>query len=809
MSVFAFSPLAPAVAVMRRLRLPTKLGMLGVMALLPLLFFATVQYRQLDATTSAALKEHDGAKTLAALLRSVADTQAHRDLTQRVLSNDKTATPEREAVRQRLRETLRSIDAQVGSQSYVMPEGWQDVHDTAVSFTEGRHAARREEATAEHRRLVEKTRRLLFNVADASGLLLDPVSETFFLIDVASERLVPFTESLGIVRGLANAALTRGEVSGRDRVALLTGADDITRQIEEVSLRLVALERIGTPAPSTWPAARAAAEQLAKNTRQVFGSDGANNDPMAHYTLASTAMSAAAEFEAQVAQSLLAKLHQRAVDARWQQWLGVGLSAAGIAVVAYLMLAFYLSFCGALRRLHSDVAKVAQGDLSRRIVILGSDELAEIGSMVERMNERLSRMVAEVRTCAARVGMAGKEVADGSTSLSQRTEEQALTLRQTLATAKALSQAVASNAQAAGALDVLIDELVCDAQAGDSAMQETISMMVQLEGSSKRVAEIIAVIDGIAFQTNILALNAAVEAARAGESGRGFAVVAAEVRQLARRSAHAAGEIRQLITLSSEQVGSSVSRIGNVGQVLAALARGVGTASDSLRSIARASAQQSADLELVAQGMSYLDELTQRNAEMVLQGSHASKDLVARAVGLKAMVSTMKLRQGSADEAAALVTRARALIQRMGVDGASNELHSASSGLVDRDLYIFVIDRAGHYRVHGAKPAMEGKRVHEVPGVNGDRFLRDAWAAVEGGGGWINYDIVNPESGAVQPKSSYVVGLDRQLLVGCGVYRHVEADGATAAGSGSGRHRHQEIAADARAELTDLPQELR
>ena len=218
MSAFAFNPLAPAVALMRRLRLPAKLGMLGVTVLLPLLFFAVWQYRQLDATTSAALREHDGAKTLAELLRSVADIQTHRDLTQRVLSNDKTATAEREAVRQRLRETLRNIDAQVSSQNYAMPEDWPAVRDAAISFTEDRHAARREEATAEHHRLVEKARRLIFNVANASTLLLDPVSETFFLIDLASERFVPFTESLGIVRGrIGTTAASRISSPSRTR----------------------------------------------------------------------------------------------------------------------------------------------------------------------------------------------------------------------------------------------------------------------------------------------------------------------------------------------------------------------------------------------------------------------------------------------------------------------------------------------------------------------------------------------------------------------------------------------------------------
>jgi signal transduction histidine kinase len=131
----------------------------------------------------------------------------------------------------------------------------------------------------------------------------------------------------------------------------------------------------------------------------------------------------------------------------------------------------------------------------------------------------------------------------------------------------------------------------------------------------------------------------------------------------------------------------------------------------------------------------------------------------------------VRLRQGSADEAKALVDRALQLVKSRGLAAASGTLHDKASGFVDRDLYIFVVDRQGTYRLHGAKPAMEGKRVHEVPGINGDKFVRDAWAAAPGAGGWIDYDIVNPETGGVMPKASFVVQLDEQQLIGCGVYR--------------------------------------
>jgi hypothetical protein len=283
------------------------------------------------------------------------------------------------------------------------------------------------------------------------------------------------------------------------------------------------------------------------------------------------------------------------------------------------------------------------------------------------------------------------------------------------------------------------------------------------------------VIDGIAFQTNILALNAAVEAARAGEAGRGFAVVAAEVRQLAQRSSGAASEIRTLIARSGEQVESSVRQTRAVGQALDSLVGGVRNVSQSLRQIAEASARQSGELTQVSQSVGQLDEITRQNSAMVEQSAEASQDLVDRAKTLSSAVASIRLRQGSADEAKTLVERALKLVKARGLAAATQAFHAKDGGFLDRDLYLFVIDRSGTYKVHGAKPAMEGKRVHEVPGIDGARFLHDAWAAAPGAGGWIEYDIVNPESGAVQPKASFVVQVDDQHFAGCGVYRQSAA----------------------------------
>jgi methyl-accepting chemotaxis protein len=458
------------------------------------------------------------------------------------------------------------------------------------------------------------------------------------------------------------------------------------------------------------------------------------------------------------------------------------LTATSLSLFVYLSLAFYASVAGAMKVMLRAVQALAAGDMSHKVQIHGQDELAHIGQTLESMSAHLSSMVADIRSSAVRVGMSGQQVAHSGEALAQRTEAQASCVTQTLQTVAHLGHAVAANASAAQALNDLTTTLRKEAEHGGEAMGATMQTMTDMEGSSRRMSEIIGVIDGIAFQTNILALNAAVEAARAGESGRGFAVVAAEVRQLAQRSATAAAEIRQLIGRSTEQVTLSVQRIQRVGSILSTVVDGVRDVSQQLCGIAQASGEQSAGLSQVSQSVASLDDITRQNSAMVQESSQASVALVTRAEALSKAVGTIRLRQGSADEAQALVERATQLVQGQGLAVACAQFHQVNSGFVDRDLYIFIVDRDGRYHTHAAKPAMEGKRVHEVPGIDGDRFTRDAWAAVDGNH-WVEYDIVNPDSGTVQPKASYVVALSPQLLLGCGIYRQADPAAAAAARS--------------------------
>jgi hypothetical protein len=294
------------------------------------------------------------------------------------------------------------------------------------------------------------------------------------------------------------------------------------------------------------------------------------------------------------------------------------------------------------------------------------------------------------------------------------------------------------------------------------------------QGSAQRMNEIIGVIDGLAFQTNILALNAAVEAARAGEAGRGFAVVAAEVRTLAQRSAESAKEIRQLISTSSTQVAASVTQIHTAGGSIGEIVSGIRTVAESMATISVSSAEQSTSLNEITAAIRQLDEITQRNAAMVEHAVEQAVQLEQRASTLAQAVAAFRLQQGTADEALALVHKAVRYRQQTTREGFVRDLTQPGQGFHDRDMYIFALDRAGRYVAFGGNPAKVGTRVQDIPGIDGQGLLEAIVGQAEREPGWVEYDITNPATGAVQTKMSYVQQVD-DLYVGCGVYKNLVA----------------------------------
>jgi methyl-accepting chemotaxis protein len=290
---------------------------------------------------------------------------------------------------------------------------------------------------------------------------------------------------------------------------------------------------------------------------------------------------------------------------------------------------------------------VADGDLRLDIEARGGDEAAQLMRALDRMQQALIDTVSQVRANAESVSTASSQIAQGNADLSQRTEEQASALQQTAATMSELSSTVRSNADNARQADQLARSASDAARQGGGAVGDVVDTMRGISDSSRRIADIIGTIDGIAFQTNILALNAAVEAARAGEQGRGFAVVAGEVRLLAQRSAEAAKEIKSLITHSVEQVERGSQQVDKAGHLMQSLEQAIQRVTDIVGEISTASVEQADGVGQVEQAVSQMDQVTQQNAALVEESAAAAESLRQQASQMVAVVSVFRLEAGS------------------------------------------------------------------------------------------------------------------------------------------------------------------
>lgn len=286
---------------------------------------------------------------------------------------------------------------------------------------------------------------------------------------------------------------------------------------------------------------------------------------------------------------------------------------------------------------------VAAGDLSSRIDVRSQDETGQLMSALKLMSENLSRIVGEVRHGSDTIAAASSQIASGNQDLSARTEEQASSLEETAASMEQLTSTVklnADNAREANQLAVSASEV---AVRGGATVSEVVETMGLINASSKKIVDIIGVIEGIAFQTNILALNAAVEAARAGEQGRGFAVVASEVRSLAQRSAAAAKEIKALIDDSVGKVGTGSRQVAEAGRTMEEIVASVRRVTDIMGEISVASQEQTSGIDQINQAISQMDQVTQQNAALVEQAAAAAASMQEQAGSLVQTVGVFKI----------------------------------------------------------------------------------------------------------------------------------------------------------------------
>ncbi|UVS84519.1 methyl-accepting chemotaxis protein [Burkholderia glumae] len=304
----------------------------------------------------------------------------------------------------------------------------------------------------------------------------------------------------------------------------------------------------------------------------------------------------------------------------------------------------------------SVAAEIANGNLMVDLHLKPGDSTSLMASL-EAMRARLTSIVHGIKTSAESISVAANQVAQGNVDLSQRTEEQAASLEETAASMEELTSTVKHNTDNARQGSTLAVTASQTATSGGDVVRQVMGTMDDITSSSRKVAEIISVIEGIAFQTNILALNAAVEAARAGEQGRGFAVVAGEVRTLAQRSAVAAKEIKELIETSVSHVAAGSQLVGDAGTTMDEIVRSVKRVSDIMGEIASASAEQSTGIEQVNVAVAQMDEVTQQNAALVEQATAAAQSMADQAESLRATVSIFRVDARAQTEPAAAVKR--------------------------------------------------------------------------------------------------------------------------------------------------------
>jgi methyl-accepting chemotaxis protein len=330
-------------------------------------------------------------------------------------------------------------------------------------------------------------------------------------------------------------------------------------------------------------------------------------------------------------------------DAKRSQFVLLALGLVALGLGSGLAWAIQRSVVGPLRNATESVRRVAEGDLTETVRSQGRDEVADMLSAVSQMQQRLRDVVGGIRSGVDSVNTASVEIASGNIDLSARTEQTASSLQQAASAMEQLTGTVKQSADSARQANQLAFSAAEVAQRGGTVVAQVVSTMDAINTSSKKIADIIGTIDGIAFQTNILALNAAVEAARAGEQGRGFAVVASEVRSLAQRSAEAAKEIKGLIGDSVDKVEGGSRLVADAGRTMSEIVSSVQRVSDIIGEITAAATEQSDGIGLVNSSVNQLDQMTQQNAALVEESAAAAESLKDQAARLTQVVGTFRL----------------------------------------------------------------------------------------------------------------------------------------------------------------------
>ncbi len=767
--------LAPGRNLLLGLRLPTKLLLLSLTLLLPmsLLFVSVMQRGKSDLDyVRTEVTATELARATTPVVVSLQELREHFLLNDFPPSGPHSVAGEAA----RMKAAVSNLDtalakAQADGLPYQLDDLWLPLRARLLPLGDAQQLDRNLPSFADISNLIQGLQTLVFMNAERSGLVLDPEARSYFLMDVMTNNILSAAEAASRAKTLGSILMRNGEATVGRQAEVVGYTLEMGQEIEKIQRKMDALVRAGGTTPVAWRTAQGHLTKTVDFMHTAFSADLLPTDVHRFEQLSETSVSGLLGLEQEVSRALLLELHDREQRVKDGLLFAALAFAGGLLLLSYFMATLVSSFRASLEAIQQSVKALADGDFAGLSAVPGRDELADIGHVMDAMAAKLSKLVADIRNSASMVNVTGELVADGSSRLATRTEEQASSLRSSVVAIGQLSAAVDANAHAASQLDELTQNLFNEAQQGSEAMAQSVQAMGLLQEASQRVAHVVDVLDDIAFQTGMLSLNAAIEASRAGVAGKGFGVVATEVRELARQCAESADEIRQLISQSEGQVNQSSRSLCMASDALEQLVSGVKEVSCQLRTISTSSAQQSVGLQEVQHGVGNLNDITRENSALVEESTTAANALLQRAHGLREAVVQVRLRQGSTDEAKALVQKALEHIASAGIEQALGDFKRVDGGFIDRDLYIFVFDRMGMCLALGRNLDVVGRTASQIPGL-GASFGTRIVALADAGGGWLDYEFTHPQTGEVMEKESFVHACGDDFVLGCGVYRN-------------------------------------
>ena len=639
-------------SILHRLNLAQKFLVLGLIFLLMLLLPTGLYLSSSLAELDASLLETRSSAAVVALDKVVQLTQTHRGLSAGALNGNQALADRRPALRDKLVQAMgvfdREIKAAAASPQILAP--WADLQQrwTALEQQVSAGQIKAADSTRLHTQLITDLLTVNEQILGEYGLSLDSASDNYFLIQASLVNLPWLAENLGIMRAQGAGFLTQGQLPPEGRATLqalnkraMELRNELSRNLQRATDANVHMKN-----SLAGPAQEAQAEvskTLALADQALINASEINFPATDYFNTFTHTIDGLYAFNATAMGALTDGLEARRAALRRTQALVFGLLLAGLVAVLLVARAFVKSITGPVGEAVVVAQAVAEGNLDVHVEVRGNNELGLLMLALRDMRDHLAKVVSTVRQGAEGVATASAQIASGNQDLSSRTESQASALEQTAASMEQLSATVQQNADSALQANQLALNASSVAQKGGDVVAQVVDTMKDINDSSRKIADIIGVIDGIAFQTNILALNAAVEAARAGDQGRGFAVVATEVRSLAGRSADAAKEIKSLITASVERVEHGTALVDGAGATMQDVVTSIRRVTDIMGEISSASKEQSLGVSQVGEAITQMDQVTQQNAALVEEMAAAASSLKAQAGDLVATVASFHL----------------------------------------------------------------------------------------------------------------------------------------------------------------------